>query len=123
MVVAIDVAKSSPSMPNGLSFSSSRIARTTAFCAASSKPMNSLQVIVNALPGAGAPEVGDVLVGADVVGRDVVGRVVAGPGWVVIATLPGTVRSQPGQRPRPTTAAATANRRMRICETINASGG
>jgi hypothetical protein len=87
-----------------------------------------LHVIVCALAGAGTSEVGvDVRVvvglGPEVVGVVVVVRdvVVDAPGCVVIATVPGTVRSHAVASPTQSTAAATASSGMRICATINAS--
>jgi len=75
------------------------------------------------LGGAGTSEVDDVLLGAEVVGRDVVvdGRAdVEVPGWVVIATVPPVVRSQPVVTPRKMTAAAMTPRCVLILATLSA---
>ena len=72
--------------------------------------------------GAGTSEV-DVLLGADVVGRNIVvdGRVdVEVPGWVVIATLPAVVRSQPLTRPMKMTAAKITGTCVLILATLGA---
>ena len=106
-------------------FLSARIARSTANLVASSNPLYSWQVIVVALGGAGTSGVDDVLLGADVVGRVIVvdGRVdveVEVPGWVVIATLPAVVRSQPLTRPMKMTAAKITGTCVLILATLGA---
>lgn len=96
----------------------------TARRVASSRPVNSLHVMVSALGGAGTtgtlvflgkPGIGMFGIGipgnpgmvvVGIRGFDVIG----GPGSVVIATVPGVVRSQPVARPARISATAAVTR-------------
>src|SRR3954466_8240816 len=84
----------------------------TASRVASSSLLNSLHVMVSALGGAGTTGT-SVFLGKPGIGRSGMGMPgnpgtvvgvpvvdgIGGPGWVVIATVPGVVRSQPVARP------------------------
>src|ERR1700752_3689923 len=122
----------SPLGPSGL-LSWARIARMTASRVASSSLLNSLHVMVSALGGAGTtgtsvflgnPGIG--MFGMGIPGSPgtvdcgvlVVGVLIGGPGWVVIATVPGVVRSQPTVRPARINAAKATQTCVLIPATI-----
>ena len=92
----------------------------TASRVASSSLLNSLHVMVSALGGAGTTGTSVFLVGNPGIGMSGMGMpgspgtvvvgvrvvdVIGGPGCVVIATVPGVVRSQPAVRPATISAA------------------
>lgn len=110
-------AISASPVPN-TEFSELRISSMTAVFPASSRSTYSEQVTPSAPPGGGASDDvrGVEVRGDDVVGRDDVDVLVDGPASVVIATVPGVVRSQPAMAPATTNVAAATRTRNLICE-------
>ena len=104
------------------------ISSMTAVWVSESRSMYSSHVIVREFDGGGTlDEVrGDDVRGEDVRGDDVLGRVevrvVLAPGSVVIATVPGVLRSQAVMPAASTSAAPAIKTRVLIWATIGARG-
>jgi hypothetical protein len=106
------------------------ISSMTAVWVSESRPLYSSHVIVREFDGGGTlDEVrGDEVLGEEVLGEDVRGddvdgvelRAVLAPGWVVIATVPGVLRSQAVMPAASTSAAPAIKTRVLIWATIGA---